>query len=167
MFSPTSMLNGELVLSKTELVSLNVDDVNLQNKTVHCAGPGSKRRVLPIRARATGALEHYLERGRPALMQKDERALFLNPHGERLTRQGLWLIIKEYVREAEIVTPVTPHTLRHSFAVHMLSKGEDMANVQRLLGHASIATTQMYARLVDTPATDENKPVSRALIETR
>jgi integrase/recombinase XerD len=150
----------------TELVSLDVHDVNLQNKTVHCGGQGSKRRVIPIHNQAVAVLEQYLLRGRPALANENERALFVNPHGERLTRQGLWLIIKEYVREANITTPVTPHTLRHSFAVHLLNRGEDMASVQRLLGHASIATTQMYARLIEATPPDGTLSSSRALIET-
>ncbi len=132
----------------SELTSLDVDDVNLEGKTIHCAGRGAKRRVIPIQGSAVDALAHYLQRGRPALVHDDERALFVNPHGERLTRQGLWLIIKEYVKEAGITTPVTPHTLRHSFAVHSLNQGADLASVQRLLGHANIATTQqMYLRL--------------------
>lgn len=150
----------------TELVSLDVHDVNLQNKTVHCGGQGSKRRVIPIHNQAVAVLEQYLLRGRPALANENERALFVNPHGERLTRQGLWLIIKEYVREANITTPVTPHTLRHSFAVHLLNRGEDMASVQRLLGHASIATTQMYARLIEATSPNGALSSSRALIET-
>jgi integrase/recombinase XerD len=136
----------------TELTSLNVDDVNRQAQTVQCAGRGSRRRVIPIQRGVAVVLDYYLERGRPALTNTDERALFVNPRGERLTRQGLWLILKEYVKEAGIVMSVTPHTLRHSFAVHLLNQGEDLANVQRLLGHASIATTQMYARLVDVAA---------------
>lgn len=133
----------------TELTSLNVADVNLQTQLVQCAGRGAQRRVIPIQDRTVAALEHYLQRGRPALTDEAERALFVNPHGQRLTRQGLWLIIKEYVAEAGIATRVTPHTLRHSFAVHLLNQGSDLQSVQRLLGHANIATTQVYARLAD------------------
>ena len=136
----------------SELTSLNVNDVNLQDKTLHCIGRGDKRRVIPIGDTAVLALENYLQRGRPAIVHANEIALFVNPHGERLTRQGLWLVIKEYVKEAKITSPVTPYTLRHSFAVHQLNHGVDLANVQRLLGHASIATTQMYAKMVDAPA---------------
>jgi integrase/recombinase XerD len=136
----------------TELVSLDVDAVDLDAKTVRCKGRGAKLRVIPISERAANALSDYLERGRSVLVTRDERALFVNAHGERLTRQGLWLIIKEYVEEAGIETAVTPHTLRHSFAVHQLNKGEDLHNVQRLLGHANITTTQMYARLASAPS---------------
>lgn len=137
----------------SELVALNVDDVNAQNGTVHCLGTGAKRRVLPVEAGALDALTDYLRRGRPAFaVDADERALFVNPHGERLTRQGVWLIIKEYVKEAKIAMPVTPHTLRHSFAVHLLSRGVDLQNVQHILGHTNITTTQVYARLVERRA---------------
>jgi len=149
----------------SELTALNQSDVNLHNKAVHCAGRGSKRRVIPLRERAVEAITRYLERGRPAMASDKEIALFVNPHGERLTRQGLWLIIKDYVREANIATPVTPHTLRHSFAVHLLNQGEDLANVQRLLGHASIATTQMYSRLVEH-VTPDPEPSIRALTKS-
>ena len=137
----------------TELVSLDVDSVDLVERAVKCKGNGARSRVIPIAARAADALRDYLLRGRPAFVtDPDECALIVNSHGDRLTRQGLWLIIKEYVKEAGIVTPVTPHTLRHSFAVHQLNRGADMQNVQKLLGHANITTTQMYARLVNVPA---------------
>jgi integrase/recombinase XerD len=142
----------------TELVSLNVDAVDLDAKTVQCQGKGAKLRVIPITERAANVLSDYLKRGRSVLAARDESALFVNPHGDRLTRQGLWLIIKEYVKEAGITTPVTPHTLRHSFAVHQLNDGKDLQNVQRLLGHANITTTQMYARLANgAPADDESE----------
>ncbi len=141
----------------SELTSLNVDDISLDDKTIDCIGRGDKRRIIPIDDRTIEALTIYLERGRPAMVSADETALFVNPHGERLTRQGLWLVIKEYVKEAKITSPVTPHTLRHSFAVHQLNLGADLANVQRLLGHASIATTQMYTRMIETPSEIESK----------
>ena len=132
----------------TELVSLDVESVDLENKTIQCAMSGGKKRVIPISERAANALDDYLRRGRSAFAtQDDKRALFVNPHGERLTRQGLWLIIKEYVGDARISVPVTPHTLRHSFAVHQLNSGADLQSVQRLLGHANMTTTQMYVRL--------------------
>ncbi|MDE3090165.1 MAG: tyrosine recombinase [Chloroflexota bacterium] len=136
----------------TELVSLDVETVDLEHATLHCKGQGARLRVLPISSRAAEALSDYLRRGRSALTSDDgERAMFVNPHGERLTRQGLWLIIKGYVGEAGITTPVTPHTLRHSFAVHLLNHGENLENLQRLLGHANITTTQTYARLATVP----------------
>jgi integrase/recombinase XerD len=149
----------------TELTSLNVGDVNLETRIVHCVGRSSKLRVIPL-DQAGEAVERYLQRARPALTTNDdERALFVNPHGERLTRQGLWLIIKEYVKEAEITIPVTPNTLRHSFAVHLLNHGRNLQDVQRLLGHASIATTQIYARLANAPIEPDELPV-HALVKT-
>jgi integrase/recombinase XerD len=142
-------------LRVTELVSLDTDSVELEARVVRCKGRGAKLRAIPISERAANALRDYLRRGRSALGAPDEDgALFVNPHGERLTRQGLWLIIKEYVKEANITTPVTPHTLRHSLAVHLLDGGADLENVQRLLGHANITTTQVYARLANVPAGD-------------
>ncbi len=132
----------------SELVALNLADVNLENKTLHCAGSGGKRRVILISDRAADALRAYWERGRAGFLPKpEEPALFLNPKGERLTRQGLWLIIHGYVMEAGIRTNVTPHTLRHSFAAHALNRGEGLENIQRVLGHSNITTTQVYARL--------------------
>ncbi len=142
-------------LRVTELTSLNVADINLESNTIHCTGRGGKRRVIPIEVRAMNALNQYLERGRPVfIVNENQAALFVNPHGERLTRQGLWLIIKEYVKEANIATPVTPHTLRHSFAVHLLNDGANIQDVQHLLGHASKATTQMYTRLIQSNMPD-------------
>jgi integrase/recombinase XerD len=139
----------------TELVSLDVDMVDLAGRMAYCRGEGAKRRAIPVSERAAAALIDYVERGRPAFTAgSDENALFVNPHGERLTRQGLWLIIKEYVKEAGITAPVTPHTLRHSFAVHQLNHGADLENVQKLLGHANITTTQMYVRLASVPSGD-------------
>lgn len=137
-------------LRVTELISLDMDSVNTDGKKIVCRGRGDRKREIPISDRAADALANYVERGRPALSADDgEKALFVNPRGDRLTRQGLWLIIKEYVKEAEITAEVTPHTLRHSFAVHSLSRGENLQNVQRLLGHSSITTTQVYTRLAE------------------
>ncbi len=142
-------------LRVSELVALDGDDVDWAAGTVRCAGAGGKKRVIPIVERAVQALDDYWQRGRSVLAPRaDERAFFVNPRGHRLTRQGLWLIIKEYVAEAEITKAVTPHTLRHSFAAHLLSRGEDLQNVQRLLGHSNITTTQVYARLTDANAVD-------------
>ncbi len=151
-------------LRVSELVALESDDVDTQERVVRCAGRGDKRRVVPISERSVIALGNYLQRGRPVMsIQSGERALFVNPRGVRLTRQGLWLIIKEYVKEAGITTQVTPHTLRHSFAVHMLDRGADLQNVQRLLGHSNITTTQVYSRLADTDrnhGSEEPWPIS-------
>jgi integrase/recombinase XerD len=131
----------------TELVSLDMDDVNLASGSVRVRGRKAlnKERVIPIGDRALGPLQTYLDRGRLQLMSApDERALFLNHRGQRLTRQGLWLIIKHYVDEVGIAEDVTPHTLRHSFAAHKLSQGKSLQDIQKLLGHANISTTQIY-----------------------
>jgi integrase/recombinase XerD len=138
-------------LRVSELVSLNCTDADLDGKKVKCPGRAEKKREIPISERAIDALANYIQRGRPILSSNDgELALFVNPRGERLTRQGLWLIIKEYVKEADIAGQVTPHTLRHSFAVHMLTNGAELQSVQRLLGHSNITTTHVYTRLAET-----------------
>jgi integrase/recombinase XerD len=133
----------------TELVSLDLEDINLASATVRVRqGKGSKERIIPIHSRAVEALREYLAKARRMLLKSpEERALFLNHRGERLTRQGLWLIIKQYVREAGIKTEVTPHTLRHSFATHLLNGKADLRHVQELLGHANISTTQIYTHI--------------------
>ena len=131
----------------TELVSLDVSDVNLASGTVRVRGKkaSSKERIIPVGDRALDALQTYLNRGRMQLVRDpEERALFLNHRGQRLTRQGLWLIIKHYVDEVGISEDVTPHTLRHSFAAHKLSQGKSLQDIQKLLGHANISTTQVY-----------------------
>jgi integrase/recombinase XerD len=132
----------------SELVALNVGWVDLASASVRCFGKGDRERVIPIYERAVQAVKAYLDRGRIHLLRNpEEKALFLNQRGERLTRQGLWLIVKGYVKEAGLKVPVTPHTLRHSFATHMLRGGADLRNVQELLGHANIATTQVYTQI--------------------
>jgi integrase/recombinase XerD len=132
----------------TELVNLNVDSVDLQNGTVTCGEGGKRTRTVPIYVGGIAAIAAYLQEGRPHLvLGEDEDALFLNHRGQRLTRQGLWLIIKHYVREVDIKTSVTPHTLRHSFAAHLLDSGADLREVQERLGHASASTTQIYRQL--------------------
>jgi integrase/recombinase XerD len=130
----------------TELVSLDVSDVNLVSGSVRVRGKklASKERIIPVGDRALDALREYLNRGRMQLVRDpEERALFLNHRGQRLTRQGLWLIIKHYVDEVGISADVTPHTLRHSFAAHKLSQGKSLQDIQKLLGHANIPTTQV------------------------
>jgi len=137
----------------SELVALNVDDVQLGAHEVHCISRANRHRTLPLSERASRAIRLYLERGRAVLLRNaQEDALFLNHRGKRLTRQGLWLIIKGHVQEAGLDTNVTPHTLRHSFATHMLDSGADLRDVQKLLGHANISTTQIYTEM---PSLDE------------
>jgi integrase/recombinase XerD len=131
----------------SELTSLNLNNVDLREGSVRCFGKGHKERMIPIHARATQAVAEYLEEVRPRLVAgREEEALFLNARGERLTRQGLWQILKEYAKAVELAG-ITPHTLRHSFATHMLSGGADLRSVQELLGHANISTTQVYTHL--------------------
>ncbi len=136
-------------LRVTELVSLDVDDVNLASATLRIVRPRDKsERIVPIHERALAPLHDYLERGRMQLLRDPkETALLLNHRGRRLTRQGLWLIVKHYVREVGITEDVTPHTLRHTFAAHLVGKKADLEYVQELLGHANISTTQVYTQL--------------------
>ncbi len=133
----------------SELAKLTIDDVDMQAGTVRCVGKGDKERVMPLYPEALEILQDYIENGRPALLGRDrqQHALFLNPRGEQLTRQGLWLIIKHYAKELGIADRVTPHTLRHSFATHMLNGGAGLREVQKLLGHANISTTQIYTHV--------------------
>ena len=132
----------------SELVSLNVDDVDIEGGYVRCFGKGHKERIIPIYEQAARLVENYVEGVRPKLARgKKETALFLNPRGERLTRQGFWQKLKEYARMAEFDVSISPHTLRHSFATHMLSGGADLRAVQELLGHVNISTTQVYTHL--------------------
>jgi integrase/recombinase XerD len=131
----------------SELVALNLDDI-IGDSYVRCFGKGHKERIIPIHQRAVLAVEEYVKGARPKLTQNNqERALFLNRRGERLTRQGFWQILKAYAKQAELGADITPHTLRHSFATHMLSGGADLRSVQELLGHANISTTQVYTHL--------------------
>ena len=135
----------------SELVSLDLDSIELHNNraTARCKGKGGKERLIPIHDQAVEALCFYLEQARPELARnRREKALFINRRGERLTRQGFWLILKNYSKTANIEA-VTPHTLRHSFATHMLRGGAPLRNVQELLGHANISTTQVYTQLTD------------------
>jgi integrase/recombinase XerD len=129
----------------SELVALDVDDVDLEEGSVRAVGKGSKERIVPLGRYAVRALEAYRTRSRPALAGPRTRgALFLNTRGGRLTRQGCTNIIKATARRAGIRKRVTPHMLRHSFATHLLEGGADVRVVQELLGHASLATTQIY-----------------------
>lgn len=132
----------------TEVVSLQLEDVDLENKLLYCPGKDEQVRELPFDEYTKGILGNYMEEGRPFLVKdKDETAMFLNHRGQQLTRQGLWLIIKAYAKEADLSVAVTPHTLRHSFAAHKLNSGSDLQEVQKLLGHANISTTQIYTQL--------------------
>ncbi len=132
----------------TEVVSLQLSDVDLDELILHCSTKDEQERQLPFDNTTKDILNAYLQDGRPYLVKdKDETALFLNHRGQQLTRQGLWLIIKAYAKQANLSTDVTPHTLRHSFAAHKLNSGSDLQEVQKLLGHANISTTQIYTQL--------------------
>ncbi len=132
----------------SELISLDVSDVDTQGGYVRCFGKGRKERLVPIHENAARAVADYIDDTRPKLLGgSDTEALFLNRRGLRLTRQGFWQKIKEYAQSAGLDSEITPHTLRHSFATHMLSGGADLRSVQELLGHANISTTQVYTHL--------------------
>ena len=140
----------------SELVSLNVADVNLEEGYVRCRGKGYKERIIPIYPEAVRSLLAYIDEARPRLRRRrDEPALFLNRRGNRLTRQGFWLLLKGIAAEAGITHSITPHTLRHSFATHLLRGGAALRHVQELLGHSSISTTQIYTRLAHDQLRDE------------
>ena len=131
----------------TEVVTLDPGDLHLDEGYLVCADDGRQPRRIPIDHGVVDVLRRYLNEGRPRLVRyKDEGALFVNHRGKRLTRQGLWLIIKAYAEAAGFQSKVTPHTLRHSFAMHRLQQGTELREVQQLLGHASITTTQIYTR---------------------
>jgi integrase/recombinase XerD len=136
----------------TELVSLNVSDIvrseNGAQVRVRGKKSNARERVIPIGDSAAKVLSNYINKGREQLIHDpNEQAVFLNNRGQRLTRQGLWLIIKHYVEAVGISTEVTPHTLRHSFAAHKLSQGKSLQDIQKLLGHANISTTQVYTHI--------------------
>ncbi|MBI1885726.1 MAG: tyrosine recombinase [Chloroflexi bacterium] len=134
----------------TELVSLELRDLRLVPPPfVRCLGESARDRLIPIHDKAVCALRLYLQKARPVLLRNGKNtALFVNQRGQRLSRQGIWLIVKRYARAAGLGGDVTPHTLRHSFATHMLRGGMPLRNVQEMLGHANIATTRVYTELV-------------------
>lgn len=134
----------------TEVVSLRLEDVDLEQGLLVCEGKDDTARELPLDAETEATIAEYLANGRQYLVKnKDEDALFLNHRGQQLTRQGLWLIIKAYAKKVKLSGEVTPHTLRHSFAAHKLEGGSNLQEVQRLLGHANISTTQIYTQLTE------------------
>jgi integrase/recombinase XerD len=132
----------------SEILGLEIDTVDLETGTVRCIGKGNKERILPLYEHAREALRAYLENGRARLLQgRKTTVLFVNRRGKPLTRQWLWLMIKEYATAADIKRRVTPHTLRHSFATHMLDGGAGLRELQQLLGHVSISSTQIYTEV--------------------
>ena len=136
-------------LRVSELVSLNVQDVDFREGYIRCWGKGSKERIVYLYPKAVTQLKEYIAKQRPNMVngKKDQPALFINHRGERLTRQWIWSILKTYGENAGIDQRITPHTLRHSFATHLLQNGASLRHVQELLGHSSISTTQVYTHL--------------------
>lgn len=136
----------------SEMIGLNIPDVNLGLGYIRCCGKGSKKRVVPLGSAAVKSVREYMLKGRLNIVRShEEAALFINHHGRRLTRQGFWKIIKKYAAQAKISREITPHTLRHSFATHLLENGADLRSVQEMLGHADISTTQVYRRVYKNP----------------
>ncbi|HVC34631.1 MAG TPA: tyrosine-type recombinase/integrase [Chloroflexota bacterium] len=135
-------------LRVSELVALNIDDLDFPSGSVRCINRAGRERIIPLDSTAVRALEEYVPSARNALIRRpDERALFVNHRGDRLTRQGCWLILKEHARLAGLPDDITPQTLRHSFAIRLLDDNTDLRAIQELLGHANIATTQMYTQI--------------------
>jgi integrase/recombinase XerD len=135
-------------LRVTELISLKMSNINLEAGYVRTIGKGSKERVVPIGTKAIDSLKEYLKNGRPSFLEKGGFPyLFLNSKGRPMTRQGLWKIIRKYALKAGITKTVTPHTVRHSFATHLLEGGADLRSVQIMLGHSDICTTQIYTHV--------------------
>lgn len=135
-------------LRVTELVRLNQPDINLEEGYVRCFGKGAKERLVPIGQVAVEELSRYITKLRPKLNRdKKLRAIFLTNNGQRLTRQDVWRIVKDNSKQAGIAKSISPHTLRHSFATHLLDNGADLRSVQEMLGHSDIATTQLYTHV--------------------
>ena len=133
----------------TEIISLDVQDINLEEGFVTCQS-GNKQRSIPLGAISLKALKEYVNDARPVLIkQEEEQALFVNINGGRLTRQGFWKIIKYYKEQAHITKDITPHVLRHSFATHLLQNGADLKSIQTMLGHSDISSTQVYMQFQD------------------
>ena len=145
-------------LRVTELVTLKVSDLHLTMGFVQCFGKGSKERIVPIGDVAIHAIEQYLQHARGKLLKNNSNpTLFLNQHGRPLTRQGFWKILKKIALEVGIIKEITPHTLRHSFATHLLENGADLRIVQEMLGHEDISTTQIYTHVTKTRLKDMYK----------
>lgn len=147
----------------SELIGLNLEHINLSAGFIRCVSR-DKERIIPLYPAAIRALSDYLEHVRPQMLEHpDEPALFVNMSGERMSRQGFWKIIKHYQEKAGIQKEITPHTLRHSFAAHLLENGADLRSIQEMLGHADISSTQIYTQIVSQKLKDVyNKAHPRA-----
>ena len=138
----------------SELINLDVSDVNVPMSFVRCKG-GKKERIIPMGHQAEDALENYINNVRKYMVKdENETALFVNCSGARLSRQGFWKLIKYYQHIAGIETDITPHTLRHSFAAHLLENGADLHSIQEMMGHADISSTQVYSRMMNSKIKD-------------
>jgi integrase/recombinase XerD len=137
-------------LRVSEAVSLDRQSVDLENRLVRCIGKGNKERIVPVGREATNALRRYLARGRPHLDRRHRPELFLNAHGGSLTRAGVFLVLRRLAAKAGLEPErIHPHLLRHSFATHLLEGGADLRAVQEMLGHADLATTELYTHVSD------------------
>lgn len=136
-------------LRVSELIELKLKDINAQEKVVKIVGKGFKEREVPIRDEALIALNEYLKYVKKNMIVVNKNIIFLNKHGKKLTRQYVWQMIKDRAKKAGITKDISPHTLRHSFATHLLSKGCDLKVVQKLLGHENIETTQIYTHVAE------------------
>lgn len=134
----------------SELINLDIDDVNTDVKFLRCKS-GKRERIVPMGSKAVRCLSDYIDNAREDMVgSDDEQALFVNCNGTRLTRQGFWKIIKFYSKRAGISSDITPHTLRHSFAVHLLENGADLKSIQEMMGHADISSTQIYSAFMSS-----------------
>jgi integrase/recombinase XerD len=140
----------------SECINLDIEDVNLTMGFVKCYGKGGKERIIPLGKTALGACKEYLENARGELAKPEVKtdSLFINQRGKRLTRQGFWKLLKQHAQKAGIQRELTPHTLRHSFATHLIENGADLRAVQEMLGHADISTTQIYTHVSKTRLKD-------------
>jgi integrase/recombinase XerD len=145
-------------LRVSELISLDLDSVNLTMGFIRCIGKGNKERIVPIGSIAKEAINSYLQLGRPKLLGTNRtHAMFLNQRGNRITRQGFWKILSSIQKRVGISSNISPHTLRHSFATHLLENGADLRSVQEMLGHADISTTQIYTHVTKSRLKDVYK----------
>ncbi len=138
----------------SELINLDINDLNLPMSFIRCRG-GKKERIIPIGGKAKAALVDYVDNARSYMLKKsNETALFVNCGGARMSRQGFWKLIKHYKQLAGIKSEITPHTLRHSFAAHLLENGADLHSIQEMMGHADISSTQIYSRMMNSKIKD-------------
>ncbi len=134
-------------LRVSELIVLRISDVHLKDHFLLCRGKGGKERIVPLGQSAIDAVNEYLDRARPKLVQEPVNVLFLTRRGARFTRQGFWKLLRLYARQAGLAAKISPHVLRHSFATHLLERGADLRSVQLMLGHSQITTTQIYTHV--------------------